>query len=68
VNSPWEAAMAELEAPLMVAWQACGRDEREGRRGGAGGRGLGGLGGCCKGEGSAWLLACAPLCIVALCY
>jgi hypothetical protein len=29
--------MAGVEAPLMVAWQACGRDEREGRRRGAAG-------------------------------
>jgi hypothetical protein len=38
--------MVGLEAPLMVAWQACGRDEGGRRRGGAGGRSLGGqLGG-----------------------
>jgi hypothetical protein len=36
-----EAAMVRVEAPLMVAWQACGKDEGKGG-GGAGGRGLGG--------------------------
>jgi hypothetical protein len=29
--------MAGVEAPLMVAWQACGRDEGGGRRRGAAG-------------------------------
>jgi hypothetical protein len=44
--------MAGLEAPLMVAWQACGRDEGGGSRGGAGGAALGGqLGGGAPMEG-----------------
>jgi hypothetical protein len=34
--------MAGVEAPLMVAWQACERDKGEGRRRGAAGGGLGG--------------------------
>jgi hypothetical protein len=33
--------MTGVVAPLMVAWQACGRDEGEGRRG-AGGAAYGG--------------------------
>jgi hypothetical protein len=33
--------MAGVESPLMVAWQACGRDEGGGRRRGQQGRGLG---------------------------
>jgi hypothetical protein len=38
--------MAGVETLLMMAWQACGRDEGGGRRRGAAGGGLGGqLGG-----------------------
>jgi hypothetical protein len=46
--------MAGLKAPLLVVWQACGRDEGGRRREGAGGRCLGGqLGGAPMG-GRAW--------------
>jgi hypothetical protein len=44
--------MAGVGAPLMMAWQACGRDEVGGRRRGQQGRGLGGqLGGSAHGGG-----------------
>jgi hypothetical protein len=46
--------MAGVGAPLMMAWQACGRDEVGGRRRGQQGRGLGGqLGGSAHGGGAA---------------
>jgi hypothetical protein len=41
LGSSWEVAMAGLEAPLMVAWQARGRDEGGGRRRGQQGARLG---------------------------
>jgi hypothetical protein len=41
VRLSMEAVMAEVGAPLMVPWQACGRG---GGGGGSRGRGLGGKG------------------------
>jgi hypothetical protein len=46
-----EAAMAGVEAPLIVPWQACGRDKRGGRRRGTAGGAAWGEGqqGSCRG-------------------
>jgi hypothetical protein len=61
-----EVAMTGVEAPLMMAWQACGRDERGGRRRGAaegaawrGGTAGGGAWGRCR---AALLALCFASC------
>jgi hypothetical protein len=65
VKLSMEVAMAGLEAPLMVAWQACGRDE-----GGGGGEQPGAqLGGEGTAGGGAWgrcraALLCSLLCFL----
>jgi hypothetical protein len=51
--------MAGVGTSLMMAWQACGRDEGGGRRRGAAGGGLGGqLGGGAWGEGHGGRCCC----------
>jgi hypothetical protein len=52
--------MAGVEAPLIVPWQACGRDKRGGRRRGAAGGAAWG-GGHCRRRGMGALQGCPAL-------